>query len=106
MNDSFEPSRDRRLLISRRDFLGKTVVATAGLLTWRGLVHAGEANVNQRYKIGVCDWMILKRQKLARFNSQRKSAQMVWKWIWAAWASAKLSRTNWLMIQCASSFSL
>lgn len=49
-------------MIDRRDFLLAT--AAAGTLALSGsAAFAAEAN-DQRYKIGVCDWMILKRQKL------------------------------------------
>lgn len=45
--------------ISRRLFLEKTTLAAA--LAFAGIARAEE---KQKYRIGVCDWMILKRQKL------------------------------------------
>lgn len=64
---------------SRRNFLGKaTAVAGAMTLTPVSVVAStGEKDTNlvklknekeQRYKIAVCDWMILKRQKLGAFQ--------------------------------------
>ncbi len=63
---------DHRL--NRRSFLG-TAVATVGasLLSARGRVRAAEIPAaSLRYKIGVCDWMILKRQKLGAFKWTRE----------------------------------
>jgi len=61
--------------MSRRRFLGSAGVAVAaGLLSSRALTGAEAtgaappAVAHQRYKIGVCDWMILKRQKLGAFK--------------------------------------
>lgn len=61
--------------MDRRTFLTSTLTATAtGLLTpWHRLLAAdartpGSAAASQRYKIAVCDWMILKRQKLGAFK--------------------------------------
>lgn len=54
--------------MSRRHFLGRAgAVAAAGLLASRTPTWAEEA-ADYRYKIGVCDWMILKRQKLGAFQ--------------------------------------
>jgi L-ribulose-5-phosphate 3-epimerase len=65
---------------SRRQFIGTTAKAiAAGLLSvqWLASATAGvrptkESFIppvsDQRYKIGVCDWMILKRQKLGAFQ--------------------------------------
>jgi L-ribulose-5-phosphate 3-epimerase len=56
--------------MSRRHFLG--AAAAAGLLSAQA--WANDANTaalpaaKQRYRIGVCDWMILKRQKLGAFK--------------------------------------
>src|SRR5215468_6184332 len=51
--------------ISRRSFIAKTAGVVGGLgrakLAWSD-------ETKQRYKIGVCDWMILKRQKLGAFQ--------------------------------------
>jgi sugar phosphate isomerase/epimerase len=69
-----------KLAVSRRRFCGQTVVAAvagAGWLTLSGPAAAQEtataraaatsSAANHRYKIGVCDWMILKRQRLGAF---------------------------------------
>jgi len=49
--------------MTRRDFLARTVVVLgAGCLATRAATSAPP-----RYKIAVCDWMILKRQKLGAF---------------------------------------
>ncbi len=68
-------------LISRREFLGAAgCFAGAGMVS--GLCWAGETEgvkrppsvfaqalaAKQRYRIAVCDWMILKRQKLGAFQ--------------------------------------
>jgi L-ribulose-5-phosphate 3-epimerase len=58
--------------VKRRRFIRKTTIAlTAGSLAsrlfWLNKV-AGEPCSDQRYKIAVCDWMILKRQKLGAFQ--------------------------------------
>ena len=55
---------------NRRNFFGITTAAVgAGLLSARSGVRAAEIPISQlRYKIGVCDWMILKRQKLGAFK--------------------------------------
>jgi L-ribulose-5-phosphate 3-epimerase len=60
--------------ITRRQFLS----ATAGLICFPAALTAAESarsnsppasvSVPQRYKIGVCDWMLLKRQKLGAFQ--------------------------------------
>ena len=63
--------------LSRRDFLGTTTVALAA--HWLGpetrLLAADAASAkppsSARYKIAVCDWMILKRQKLGAFQLTR-----------------------------------
>jgi L-ribulose-5-phosphate 3-epimerase len=64
-----------RSSMSRRHFLGRAgVVAAAGVLapgmpTWAEEAGApAQPVVDHRYKIGVCDWMILKRQKLGAFK--------------------------------------
>src|ERR1051326_457943 len=75
MSYSIEPSGTDGRLVNRRSFIGKTVGATAGLLASRYLSWAEEASSpatrsasTQSYKVGVCDWMILKRQKLGAFQ--------------------------------------
>src|SRR5690606_19647366 len=56
----------------RRDFLKTASLATAGIVVAGACanpLHALTANTGkQRYKIAVCDWMILKRQKLSAFS--------------------------------------
>jgi L-ribulose-5-phosphate 3-epimerase len=61
--------------MSRRDLLARAGAGVAaGLLSSRTLTWAAEAGdvqkppIPPRYKIGVCDWMILKRQKLGAFQ--------------------------------------
>lgn len=58
--------------MTRRHFLNSLGAAAAGLLATHELAWAEEAAssepVQQRYRIGVCDWMILKRQKLGAFK--------------------------------------
>ena len=56
--------------LNRRNFLGTAVAAVgAGLTLARSGVRAAEMPAAAfRYKIGVCDWMILKRQKLGAFK--------------------------------------
>jgi L-ribulose-5-phosphate 3-epimerase len=62
---------------SRRHFLEDMALAGAGLLSASSVFAASETNElkpgvttnrNRRYKIAVCDWMILKRQKLGAFQ--------------------------------------
>jgi sugar phosphate isomerase/epimerase len=56
--------------LSRRDFLGTTAaVLTSGWLCPATRLLAAEAS--PRYRIAVCDWMILKRQKLGAFQLAR-----------------------------------
>jgi sugar phosphate isomerase/epimerase len=63
--------------LSRRDFLGTTTAALAA--AWLGpetrLLAAdappAKPTASARYKIAVCDWMILKRQKLGAFQLTR-----------------------------------
>jgi L-ribulose-5-phosphate 3-epimerase len=57
--------------LTRRRFLQSTTAALgAGLLTSVApqFAAAAPAAASERYKIGVCDWMILKRQKLGAFK--------------------------------------
>lgn len=54
--------------MNRRRFLINTTTAiTAGLL-YRNFSQAAAPFPPQRYRIAVCDWMILKRQKLGAFQ--------------------------------------
>jgi L-ribulose-5-phosphate 3-epimerase len=54
--------------LNRRSFIRNTTVAFAGGLVSSQLISMesayGGVTAEQRYKIAVCDWMILKRQKL------------------------------------------
>lgn len=55
-------------VVDRRRFVGlATLAAGVGCLTVPRLSLAAE-QAGQRYKIGVCDWMILKRQRLGAFG--------------------------------------
>jgi len=54
--------------ISRRNFLEKTLIAGAFALT--EVDRADETKA--RYRIAVCDWMILKRQKLDAFQLSKE----------------------------------
>ena len=55
--------------ISRRRFLSASATAlAAGLLLPDRLAAAAAGDRPARYRIGVCDWMILKRQKLGAFQ--------------------------------------
>src|SRR6476646_8250054 len=65
---------------NRRHFLANTAFSIAGVFTGDRLFAADETNratpvgssaKNLRYKIAVCDWMILKRQKLGAFQLTR-----------------------------------
>ena len=59
-------------LMSRRHFL--SALAAVGSLSSRTVLRAEESDatspptIRPRYKIGVCDWMILKRQQLGAFQ--------------------------------------
>jgi sugar phosphate isomerase/epimerase len=63
---------DRRL--NRREFLGSSAAVLAAGIAWPGKCFAAEEKPSPkpahelRYKIAVCDWMILKRQKLGAFQ--------------------------------------
>ncbi|MCA9236356.1 MAG: sugar phosphate isomerase/epimerase [Planctomycetales bacterium] len=62
---------------SRRDFLQRSVQATAALAAtaaWPGpcALAADNEPAPPRYRIGVCDWMILKRQRLGAFDRARE----------------------------------
>jgi L-ribulose-5-phosphate 3-epimerase len=56
--------------MKRRGFLGCGFAATAAglLVPWHRLAAAAAASADRRFKIAVCDWMILKRQKLGAFQ--------------------------------------
>jgi L-ribulose-5-phosphate 3-epimerase len=61
---------------NRRGFLGRAAAAlAAGVLSRGGLAYsqkvddtAGSSRPQERYRVAVCDWMILKRQKLGAFQ--------------------------------------
>lgn len=85
MSDIFNPTKiETGRSMSRRSFLGNAgAAAAAGWLTGGKLSWAGESESKQskkedskqpkqRYKIGVCDWMILKRQKLGAFQRTKE----------------------------------
>lgn len=56
-------------LSTRRHFISRSAAAVgAGLLTSTFPRLAAADTARERYKIGVCDWMILKRQKLGAFK--------------------------------------
>lgn len=52
-------------MINRRQFLNNAAVVAAALLLPKQLLAASK---EPRYRIAVCDWMILKRQKLGAFQ--------------------------------------
>lgn len=55
--------------MNRRRFLGHAVAVAVAWLLPKNLCQASVLPVaDHRYKIGVCDWMILKRQKLGAFQ--------------------------------------
>ena len=56
--------------LSRRGFMRGTAAAVGATICARAVpgLAAETAISNERYKIGVCDWMILKRQKLGAFK--------------------------------------
>jgi sugar phosphate isomerase/epimerase len=68
--------REKRMmrLQNRREFIGTTTFALVGGLAGASRLSAAEEGNtnkppgNQRYKVAVCDWMILKRQKLGAFQ--------------------------------------
>jgi len=63
-------------VMNRRRFLGGTTAAVAGIISSPGPVPANETGdakpappgSGKRYQVAVCDWMILKRQKLGAFQ--------------------------------------
>src|SRR5215813_14071305 len=64
-----------RNTFSRREFLGTAALAAGALACPASLLAQNAATntpaasaANQRYRIAVCDWMILKRQKLGAFQ--------------------------------------
>lgn len=53
--------------MDRRNFIVNTTLAATAGLFYRNFAFAN-APAEQRYRIAVCDWMILKRQKLGAFK--------------------------------------
>jgi len=75
MNDMSRPAGAMDQRLSRRHFLESSLfAATAGWLSSNNFLPAAETATLKpppaalRYKIAVCDWMILKRQKLGAFQ--------------------------------------
>ena len=67
------------------------------------LAVAGAQQKEQRYKIAVCDWMILKRQKIGSFQLVHELKGMVWNWIWVVLAKEKdliISSVNLISSNC------
>ena len=64
------------------------------------LAIAGSQQKEQRYKIAVCDWMILKRQKIGSFQLVHELNGDGVNWIWVV-----LARGKCLIINCASPIS-
>jgi L-ribulose-5-phosphate 3-epimerase len=57
--------------ISRRRFMGMAMAAgllSSGTAAWAGEDAMAQPTARQRYRIGICDWMILKRQQLGAFK--------------------------------------
>ncbi|SEW22313.1 Sugar phosphate isomerase/epimerase [Chitinophaga sp. YR573] len=56
--------------MDRRQFIGRAVIGSAGVLLPMQLLAGAlpKADKEPRYRIAVCDWMILKRQKLGAFQ--------------------------------------
>ena len=54
--------------MDRRNFLINTSLAATAALFHRNFSFAAVPAAEQRYRIAVCDWMILKRQKLGAFK--------------------------------------
>lgn len=81
MSDAPDSVPEARRLLSRRRFLGSGITAaaaSAGFLppsshSWAdsAVEETGSRSSGLRYKVGVCDWMILKRQKLGAFALAR-----------------------------------
>lgn len=46
----------------------KLTIIISILFAMSGLTHCLTARAQQRYQVGVCDWMVLKRQKLGEFK--------------------------------------
>jgi len=63
--------------MNRRQFLQSSMVTAAGLAlpnssTFAQSAIGGATPADLRYKVGVCDWMILKRQKLGAFERTKE----------------------------------
>lgn len=68
--EKFKASRFKEQGNERRQFLKVSSLAALGIWSGIGTRAAWAINnsVDQRYRIAVCDWMILKRQKLSAFE--------------------------------------
>ncbi|MDT0677561.1 TIM barrel protein [Autumnicola musiva] len=66
MSEQFEKNT------ARRDFIKKTALGSLGVYLGSSFISANAFSLHrlkeERYKIAVCDWMILKRQKLSAFS--------------------------------------
>lgn len=78
MNDRYDFDSPSPRPMSRRRFIGCAgVLASAGWLSSCRFLRTNETNPNPpdsppRYRIAVCDWMILKRQKLGAFERAKE----------------------------------
>lgn len=74
----FKEQSEENLGLNRRRFLSVAALSAAGIFTasarsWaEPFIQSHMQSVDQRYKIAVCDWMILKRQKLGAFKLTRE----------------------------------
>jgi len=72
MQESRKNSRKNAVSLPRRNLLQGAAAIGAGMLASPAVALGKEFessnSENHRYKIGVCDWMILKRQKLGAFQ--------------------------------------
>src|SRR5262245_27369661 len=66
---------DAEQTLNRRRFCGQALAATVGTgwlmrstATWAEEATTPADKSGMRYKIGICDWMILKRQRLGAFQ--------------------------------------
>lgn len=64
------------------------------LILTAGIIVPESVLAQQRYQIGVCDWMVLKRQKLGEFKLAKELECDGIEWTWEAWACATRSTTR------------
>ena len=60
----------KKLINMKLDYLKRNLII-ATLVVFSGIFNSevsAQSNKKQRYKVAVCDWMILKRQKLGAFG--------------------------------------